>query len=387
MAVCIVPGTSYIAHASGTTQTLTPQETRDLIGSTISAKCYDGSGYTDFSFSYGGTTQVVSVTASPTPGITAGDTVLYYVADLTTVSTDPQFITCDIRPEYSFFDTQTVYQYIALSSNYSYPTPATSAYAPPSWRWHDSLTGDKIFESDATYNNGANYGYFRCAAGGSTWDSTFVEASISSQSDFSAYSYRACFYGNSLQNGRYVLFISCPVVSSDSTMASGTGIGTTSSGGGSGDITVNVDMTQTNGLLDSILQAIEGVVDAIAGLFVPSEDALTDFKDDMQDLLAEHLGGLYDAEQAVEDYAQTIADADTTATQTIRFPALAIPLGSATFRLGPYDIPLKPYAQDFSILWDALALAIDIIVTTAFINMCRKKLEIFLHPDGEVIVS
>ena len=232
---------------------LPPQETRDLIGATIPARCYNGTGYTDFNFSYGGTTQVISVTGSNVTGITAGDTVIYYTADLTTVSTDPQYITVDIRPEYSFFDTQYIYQYIALSSNYSYPTPATSAYAPPSWRWHDSRTGDVIYESQSTYNNGANYGYFRASADGSTWDSTFIEATLQGSSDFSAYSYRACFYGNSLQSGRYMLFISCPVVTDTSTMASGTGI-TGTSGGSSGDVNVSVIVDNSD-----VVSALEGL--------------------------------------------------------------------------------------------------------------------------------
>lgn len=242
---------------------LTPRETRDLIGATIPARCYNGNGYTDFTFSYGGTASVISVTGSNVAGISAGDTVIYYTADLTTVSTDPQYITCDIRPEYSFFDTQYIYQYIALSSNYSYPTPATSAYAPPSWRWHDSRTGDIIYESQSTYNNGANYGYFRTAVDGQTWDSTFVEALLQGSADFSAYSYRACFYGNSLQNGRYTLFVSCPKVTDTSTMASGTGI-TGTSGGGSGDVNVSVIVDNSD------------VVSALSGLgSYPAETATT----------------------------------------------------------------------------------------------------------------
>lgn len=242
---------------------LTPQETRDLIGATIPARCYNGNGYIDFTFSYGGTASVISVTGSDVAGISAGDTVIYYTADLTTVSTNPQYITCDIRPEYSFFDTRYIYQYIALSTDFHYSAPAVSVYAPPSWRWHDSRTGDIIYESQSTYNNGASYGYFRTAVDGQTWDSTFVEALLQGSSDFSAYSYRACFYGNSLQNGRYTLFISCPKVTDTSTMASGTGI-TGTSGGGSGDINVSVIVDNSD------------VVSALSGLgSYPAETATT----------------------------------------------------------------------------------------------------------------
>lgn len=379
MALFVTPGTNYTAHASDT-KTLTPAETRALIGDTLSAQYYDGTAMQDCTFAYGGTTTIGTMLVDGSPSLTfvQGDSVIWYSAQINP-SVNPQYITVDVRPQYSFFDTDVIQQMCGLSCG---TVPGVSAYSPPSWRWRTSFGGDTIIENQLTANS-AYYAIFNATINATAQHFTFVDVDMTQQATFSAYSNRALFYGNGATSGTMYFVLTCPTVADASTMASGTDIGTTSSG----DITVNIDMTETNSILDSILDAIEGVVDAIAGLFVPSEDALTDFKDDMQDLLAEHLGGLYDAEQAVEDYAQTIADADTTATQTIRFPALAIPLGVATFSLGPYDIPLKPYAQDFSILWDALALAIDIIVTTAFINMCRKKLEIFLHPDGEVIVS
>ena len=99
---------------------------------------------------------------------------------------------------------------------------------------------------------------------GQTWDSVFVEGSFARHlRTFPHTRIRACFYGNSLQNGRYTLFISCPKVTDTSTMASGTGI-TGTSGGGSGDVNVSVIVDNSD------------VVSALSGLgSYPAETATT----------------------------------------------------------------------------------------------------------------
>ena len=86
--------------ATGATQQLTPTQTRDLIGTTIPAKYFDGTDYVDFSFTYGGSTTVDLITAQPAPSFAVGDTVIFYTADLSSVSTNPQYITVDLRPQY-----------------------------------------------------------------------------------------------------------------------------------------------------------------------------------------------------------------------------------------------------------------------------------------------
>lgn len=376
-----ITGFSVSADAV-TTKTLTPQETRDLIGSTISAQYYDGSGMVDFSFEYGGsaTLGTMLVDGSPSLSFSQGDTVIWYSAQINP-NLSPQYITVDVRPRYSFFDTSVISQMCGLSCG---TVPGTSAYSPPSWRWRTSYAGDMIIENQLTANS-VYYAICNVAVNGVQQHFTFIDAVFSQQSTFSAYSDRALFYGNGATSASGVMyfFVTCPTISLDSTMASGTNI--TTSSAGSGDITVDVtvDMTETNGLLGSLLDVLEGIVDAIAGLFVPSEEALEDFKDDMEELCSEHLGGLYEANDLILDYADTFTD--TEAAETITFPAVSIPLAGASFEFGGWQVPLK--IDEFEFVYTVLALIIDFICTATFLNMCKKKLEIFLSPEGEVISS
>lgn len=382
--------------ATGATQQLTPTQTRDLIGTTIPAKYFDGTDYVDFSFTYGGSTTVDLITAQPAPSFAVGDTVIFYTADLSSVSTNPQYITVDLRPQYSFFDTETVYQFCGLSSNRSNPTPATSVYAPPSWRWHDSLTGDRIFESNFTYNSGANYGYFRAQAGNDYYEPSFVEASFSAQSTFSAYSYRCCFYGNSLQSGRYVFFVSCPIISADSSVASGTDIGSGTTGSGSsGDITVNVDMSTTNGWLSDIADILSGLVDAIVGIFIPDDDDLLQWLDDMHALLERHFGSFIDAMFIIDEVFGAVHEDDaggvapgmsdvTVSTSTIGLPrdyTVSAYGVTFTFLARDWQMPLVP--DGFSAFLSLFKEFQKIIYLIMFINMINNKLHHYLSPqDG-----
>lgn len=371
---------------------MTPAQLREIVGDTIPAKIYDGSGYTDVNFQYAFTSTVQRADDADL-GLTVGQTVVCWDCTVSGFipSTDRQFVTVDLQPLYSFFDTQSVDMVCGLSAANDV---SASVYSSPQWFWYQSGYGDRDFYN--TFSNSS--GLRSCVVVqhnnvGIPMGCTAVRASMSSQSTFSAYSKRVCFYGNSnysVQGSRgYLFFLSLPTVSDNSTFSSGTFV-TTQSGGSGGDVnvTVDVDMTETNGLLGSLLDVLEGIVDGIAGLFVPSEQALEDFKDDMQDLLSEHLGGLYEAQDALLEYADSIVDADTTATSTIVFPAVSVPVGgNNVFVFGGYNVDVKPFADDFDVIYDALALLVDVIATTAFVQMCRRKLEVFLHPEGEVIES
>ena len=155
---------------------------------------------------------------------------------------------------------------------------------------------------------------------------------------------------------------------------------------GTGDINVNVDMTETNGLLDRILAAIQGIaqsiLDGIKGLFIPDDDFMDGFKDDMSDLLENHLGGLYEAEQIMTDAFGRFPE--VAAKSEIYIPPVNLSLAGTTMKLGDWHVPLKVSGIP-AVLYDGIAFIIDFLCLAAFLRMCRNKLEIFLNPDSEVV--
>lgn len=161
---------------------------------------------------------------------------------------------------------------------------------------------------------------------------------------------------------------------------------TTTTPSGSGDINVNVDMTETNGLLDRILAAIQGIaesiLDGIKGLFIPDDDFMDGFKDDMSDLLEDHLGGLYEAEQIMVDAFGRFPE--VAAKSEIYIPPATLNLAGTPFTVGDWHVPLKVEGVP-ALLYDGIAFIIDFLCLAAFLRMCRNKLEIFLNPDCEVV--
>lgn len=152
------------------------------------------------------------------------------------------------------------------------------------------------------------------------------------------------------------------------------------------NVNVDVDMDETNGLLSQIKQGIDGlaaaIVDGLKDLFIPDEEFVEDWVDDLKDLLEDHLGGLYQAGEIFTDIFEEFENA--TASSTIEIPACSIPLAGETLTLGPYSVPLKVSGMP-QILYDGIAWITDFLCLWAFLHMCRTKLEIFLVPESEAI--
>lgn len=170
--------------------------------------------------------------------------------------------------------------------------------------------------------------------------------------------------------------------------SSGTVSGTISDGSTTQDIHVTVE-TDNTGLIGGILSGIKN-------LFVPSDDYLNSWHEDLQDSFDEHLGGISDAVSLIDEQADYLRSA--TSAEYIYFPELTLPIGSTGYTDGVETIgadytliegrqvELRP-ARDgnLKILWDFLEFAIDAVCVIAVFNMLQTKYEIFLNPDGEVI--
>lgn len=367
---------------------LTTQEALQFIGSSIPVTYYDGSGYSQTTATYDGVVTCENeVSENPVGYVLSPDGVastqyLHYTIPAVGANNNNSYVTFNLQPTYSLFDTSMVYTCFALS----YSISGLASYQSPQANFY---IGGSIhhYENQSLQNSGSS-ARARLVFGSGTQikNCTYVPISFSSQSTFSAYAVDCSFYGNGGSGVRH-FYIMIPYVSNNASGASGTfdtSGGQTGGSTGSGDINVNVDvdMTETNGLLGRIEIILSGIVDDIKGLFIPDDEFLSDWVDDMKDLLEDHLGGLYQAVTLLDtfwDQFQLV-----TAKQAIDIPACSVPLAGSTFTLGPYSVPLKVSGLP-SVLYDGIAYIIDFLAVMAFIKMCRNKLEIFLNPDSEVV--
>ncbi len=158
-----------------------------------------------------------------------------------------------------------------------------------------------------------------------------------------------------------------------------------STDGDTGDDSSGSDLSETNGLIGQIKEGILNVVDTLTSLpgkiwdsistglhelFIPSEEALTTFKEDMLGLFAEHFGALYDCVDIIEDYVSQMNV--TSVTETITFPEITLDLG-VPFTLGGWEVQVVP--DGFDALFEALKWVIDAICTLAFINTMRARFD------------
>lgn len=191
------------------------------------------------------------------------------------------------------------------------------------------------------------------------------------------------FNGCRLDGNEIDVYLSCPLVNDSAVPGTGIVTGTSAPSGGS-----SADLTETNGLIGGVIDAIRNLPSTIAqgirGLFVPDPDFMASFKEDMSDTLEDHLGGLYQAEQILVDSFEDLPD--VVQKSEIYIPACNIPLAGTTFTLGNWHVPLKVSGLP-NIFYEGIAFIVDFLATMAFLKMCRNKLEIFLNPDSEVITE
>lgn len=114
----------------------------------------------------------------------------------------------------------------------------------------------------------------------------------------------------------------------------------------------------------------EKVSDGLKSLFIPSEDYLVQFKEDLNNMLEEKLGAVYQVIDITMNSWEKIKDSD--ATNTINFPKVEIALlGSDKFSFGGYDVKIVPDGFDFII--ESIKLIVGICASLLFINGLRKR--------------
>lgn len=357
---------------------LTGQETRDFIGS-IDVEYFNGSDYVSTTANYYDTDTFSFTENSDDPvGFVAGSRVWVRYSIYAPTILSPDYITVKVHPHYSIFDTNFLYTAFALTSQNSI---SQSVYQSPSSKWY---IGGSVHTFENNNGNGNNSGYRANLDGGvvAANKMSYIPIIHSQNSRFSAYSIETNFSGNtSTSSYIYYFYVMCPYISDFGSGGSGTfttGDSVTTSPSGGSD----VDLTETNGLLESIRNGISGIGQTILGLFVPDDEFMENWINDMQDLLHDHLGGMYEAVAELEDFWQQFENVQ--AKSVIHIGECRLPLAGSELVLGNWDVPLKPTGIP-QVLYTSLALIIDFLAVMAFLRMCRNKLEIILNPNSEVV--
>ena len=237
---------------------MTVSDTLQFIGSEIPVTYYNGTDYVSTTALYDTSVTPVFTEYSENPvGFVESGSWLVYTFTANT-NTSPDFITVSLQPTYSLFDTTCVYTTFALSrpSNIS-----ESTYQSPQCNWYIAGSIHNFYNSAKSNANSGIYSYLhRDYYIDGHRDFSYIPIAFSSQSTFSAYAVDCAFYGNSkgVTDNSYVFLVQCPYVSSGASGASGT-FTTVSVGTTDININVDVDLTETNGLLESILDGLNPV--------------------------------------------------------------------------------------------------------------------------------
>lgn len=365
---------------------LTPQEAYAFYGESMQAVYYSQSGYKSvtlhpsanrYSYYLSGT-----ITGQNVPSWLNNTDLRYvvYSAAVSDYSMNPSYLGLDVAPNVHFEDC-TALRFAAcgyLGGNHvasaSYDASFINIYAGGQLRYENGLYTD---------SNGY-YPEIHLTRGGGNWTNNIVWADYQSDTISDVSLLRVGLNGVRTDGGYLDVYLLCPLVNQSAVTGTGVVTGTT-------DTTAppsssDVDLTETNGLIGRVIQAVQNlaasILDGLKGLFIPDDDFMDEFKDDMQTLLEVHLGGLYEAEQIMVDSFEQLPN--VVAKSEIYIPPVTLNLAGTPFALGDWHVPLKVSGMP-AVLYEGIAFIIDFLCLAAFLRMCRNKLEIFLNPDSEVI--
>lgn len=245
---------------------LSVNDARALFGDTLSVRYYqntgNSAGYVDATASYIGSSSVQTMFSDTVfDSVYVGAPFLIYKCATPSISSNPSFITVKANPSFSVVDTDVLYTFIGCSATEN--TRPSTSFTSPSWNWSNGH-----YENSATDSNG-HKAYFRASTDGDNYPYTFVPVELSTNSEFSAYCQDANFYGNT--NGGYgytYIALGIPYISNSASVHPGTDIGGGSGGSsGTGDINVNVDMSETNEELQTQTGIFRSIVSWLGDFF------------------------------------------------------------------------------------------------------------------------
>lgn len=153
-----------------------------------------------------------------------------------------------------------------------------------------------------------------------------------------------------------------------------------------------VQSSEESGLLKGIIEWLKGIKDGITNLFdsiaelpsklwqlisdglkslfMPSEDFIIQFKDDIDSILEEKLGAVYQVVNIMLESWDSITANDQSNTITIPQTTINLPQGNS-FSFGGVSVPIVPNGFDF--LATAIKTIVGIVCTIMAVNGLRKK--------------
>lgn len=358
-----------VAYDATNSKTLTASEAADLFGDTLTVKYFNGTEYVEqFATLASNTVRAVGLD----PSMTDYDTEvfdfntnwLHYVMQ-SGANTNPSYISVEFSPTTTFKNTEFLVSAIAVcNSFYGNGGPISNTYSSSTADVFVDGQKQQLLSSD----NGDVIQAVKFSNSSYSYTSTVIPINLSFSKNSTVVLDRCCFYGTAGID----IYLRIPTVSLDAVAESGD---TSGSGSGSGG---SVDLGETNGLLGTIVGWLQGVFDAItglpakiAGIFLPDDTFLDDWRGTVSALWSDHFGAFIIATDTITDIFSGLTD--TTARTSIDFPVVTVPLAGTLWTFGGWSVPLKP--TGFDALYTALALAIDLICTIAFVNMLHRKYE------------
>lgn len=366
---------------------MTASDTFALFGDSIPVTYFNGTDYVTVNATndFGGVTKFGTLVVD---GVSV-PVVFYQVLNIGDLNSNASYITLQLAPQYSIYDSYFIYQCCGMSS---YSTIASANFSAPSWLFH-------VAGSDIQYEGVADSGLYTSEFDlayffGSYWASTYMNhvwVDYEGQSETFGYSKRIRFFGNTAsQFDNVVFFLSCPYISGDAFGSSGTPASSGSGSGGSGDVNVNIDMSETNSILSGLAGSI---VNGILGLFVPSQEDFEEFVQDARDTFSDAFDPVFPSVTVISSVFDDILEQSEDSSQAfITLEQASFSVGGGTFKFPPdrvdgqlYKVPLIP--DGFGWFADIVKGVVDIVCTIAVLNTIKTKFELFLNPAAETIIE
>lgn len=120
---------------------------------------------------------------------------------------------------------------------------------------------------------------------------------------------------------------------------------------------------------DAIVNLPELIIEKIKGLFIPTEEDMTEIKDNFDLLMQERFGALYEAGSIISEFVDSFTFQGEK--RSVAFPMVEIFLAEDLFVFGGWEVDLVPYG--FESIIGVLKGLIGIVCTLLFVVMLRNK--------------
>lgn len=235
---------------------LTPSETVEVLGNTLKVTYFNGTDTTETDAVYVGADTVgylegIHVTDYLQSGLA---TVVYSFSG--NVINNPSYIAVEFPAEFAILETEQVYTVAGITASGS--GISNDVYQAPQWVW--TMAGARqVFEGRHDYGMHYRTELSYNFANGEQFD--YIPVSWIHQGETSAFSQRLYFsYASAAQDGKYYIAIGVPYITASGDIDTVTGTTGTNPDG-----SINVDLSETNGLLGGIAGILADIKESLFG--------------------------------------------------------------------------------------------------------------------------